>query len=1225
MIVMAIEAANQMAGSGREVAGFELKDVLFLKALNIPKDSNGVETNLYIRQVHDISSATASWSEFRVCSFENDDWRENCRGSIRVRYQMNPGAVNGEREIVQELKQCQRVGDEFLQKCTEAFNPSQLYRTLRDCGFQFGPTFQPLSNGSFSTTNEARSDVMLYQWPASEFPQHHIVHPTTLDGILHLSVAALAQGGQTSIPTAVPTLLRKMWIAKSGLSYPEHTSVRAAAWVTATDNRGTEFDISVLDASKSYVLAQVEGLRSTIIADLAESSSRKSSKKQVCYHLDLKPDISLLNHKELSTYCTQARYQLLEPVQFYDDLTFLMLVFLSRSVDTVTGKSLQPHLQRYLDWAKLQLNRYYNGELPNSKLEWKSLLQDNEYVESLCDTVKFTNDLGRVYVATGRSLPSILRGEIEPLEFLFKTNLLRDLYREVNSSRTCFAEFDRYLDALAYKNPTMKVLEIGAGTGGTTEKILSTLAVQDGGESRKPRYSSYTYTDISPSFFEQAQDDFRQYPNVAFRTLDIETDLSLQGYETEAYDLIIAANILHATKDIKTTLQHVRQLLRPGGKLVMYEPTRPDILRTGFVAGLMAGWWVSTEEYREWSPLLTCESWGEMLCETGFTGLDLELPDFISPECQEGSILVTTAISGILEKAVHSSVILVADLRSTSQVNVAQQLKAALLSEKSLSCQVLVLEDAAALADKGRFTFIFLVELEWSLLSNLSLKTYSALQEILTSSKGVLWVSDSGGVSPKRPEYAIVSGLSRVLRNENPERPFATLALNVQGSVTKKQLDDVYRVFRIIQSAVEPLSYEPEFVEIDGCLNIPRVVQSSKLSEELFSRSLPQQSTIRSFRDSPPLKLTIESPGLLDTLRFAEDEDHRKPMASDEVEVEVQAVGMNFRDCLMALGRVPGSSFGSECAGVVTRVGERCDLLPGDRVVMSTAETFKTFTRANAHHAFRINDGMSFLEAASIPSQFGTAWQAVHELARLKKDESILIHAGAGGTGQAAIQVAQCLGAEVFATVGSEAKKQVLMNEYGIPEDHIFYSRDTSFAKGIMRVTDNKGVDVVLNSLAGDSLVASWECIASYGRFIEIGKKDVLSNSKLPMYPFRRNASFICFDGYAWQLERPVQAREVFQIIFDLFAQRKLHAVRPLHAYNISRVEEAFRLMQDGKTAGKIVLEITPEAQVPVSLSQYLAEARGSLMMYHRQLLLRSQAFISTMMEPISLRVAWED
>lgn len=1187
MLVMAIEAANQMADTSRAVAGFDLKDVLFQRALHIPPSNpKGIETNLYLRQTHEISDISASWSEFRLCSFESNDLQENCRGFIRVKYEKNPNAVDGGREFSGELDQCRCIDDRLSQSCTKAFDPNQLYRTLRNCGFGFGPTFQPLQNGSCSTNNEARSKVMLYQWPASEHPQQHIVHPTTLDGILHLSVAALAQGGSKSVSTAVPNLLRRMWIAKSGLSYPGNTLVNAAAWMTAIDNRGTDFDISVLDTSKTHVLARVEGLRSTIVADLAEISVQQLAKKQICYHVELKPDIDLLDHEQLLAYCAEARNRLPEPVQFYRDLEVILLVFLAKSVevvDAIQAHSLQPHLRRYLDWAKLQLKKYHQGELPLCQPEKQLLLQDNEEFESLCETVGATSDLGRVFVTTGRSLACIFRGEVEPFKFLSSADLLRDYYYEVNGSRTCFLKFARYLDALTHKNPSMRVLEVGAGTGGMTERILSTFSAPNNGQSERPRYSSYSYTDISPTFFKQARLDFQYYPNIDFRTLDIETDPSLQGYETDAYDLIIAANIMHATKNINVTMQNVRKLLKQGGKFVMYEPTQPDNLRTGFITGLMPEWWSGTESYRAFSPSLSYELWGNVLRDNGFSGLDLELPDFVNLECQQGSILVTTAILMGPVESRSGTVVLIADLSSRSQLNVAQHLKASLVMEGSLNCEVLSFNEAASLREKSEIHFVFIEELERPVLSDLSSETYLVLQELLTSAKSIFWISDCGGASPKKPEYAVINGLSRVLRNENPERPFITLALDLEGDITEKQLQNIHRCFQPVQqSRLESLSYEPEFVEINGFLNIPRVVQANELSEDLFLRSLPQQSLMRTFRQSSPLKLAIKSPGLLDTFHFVEDDDYLRSLASDEIEIEVQTIGLNFRDCLIALGRVPGSSFGSECAGLITRVGKTCDLRPGDRVVMSATEAFKTFSRGKAHQVFKIPDDMTFIEAASIPSQFGTAWEALHGLARLREGEKILIHAGAGGTGQAAIQISQHFGAEIFATVGSEAKKSVLINEYGIQADHIFYSRDTSFAKGIMRMTENRGVDVILNSLAGESLVASWECIAPYGRFIEIGKKDILSNSKLPMYPFRKNTSFSCLDGFTLQAERPMQVRESFKTILNLFAEGKLHAVRPLHSYSISNVEEAFRLMQDGKIAGKIVLEVTPNVQVPV-------------------------------------------
>lgn len=297
------------------------------------------------------------------------------------------------------------------------------------------------------------------------------------------------------------------------------------------------------------------------------------------------------------------------------------------------------------------------------------------------------------------------------------------------------------------------------------------------------------------------------------------------------------------------------------------------------------------------------------------------------------------------EESENSAVVLIADLSLHLQVNVAQQLKASL---GSLSCQILSLDEAASLENKSNVTFIFLEELEQPVISDLSSKTYLALQELLTSSKSMIWISGCGGASPKRPEYAIIDELSRVLRNENPERPFTTLELDIQGDITEKQLQIIHRCIRT-QLSFDFSDYEPELVEMNGFLNIPRVVQTDQLTEGLFLRSLPQQSKIRTFCQSPPLKLAGQSSGLFDTLHFVEDEDFLRTLASDEIEIEVRAIGMNFRDCLIALRRLPGSSFGSECAGVVTRMGEASDLLPGDRVVMAAAETFKTFSRGKVH------------------------------------------------------------------------------------------------------------------------------------------------------------------------------------------------------------------------------------------------------------------------------------
>lgn len=155
---------------------------------------------------------------------------------------------------------------------------------------------------------------------------------------------------------------------------------------------------------------------------------------------------------------------------------------------------------------------------------------------------------------------------------------------------------------------------------------------------------------------------------------------------------------------------------------------------------------------------------------------------------------------------------------------------------------------------------------------------------------------------------------------------------------------------------------------------------------------------------------------------------------------------------------------------------------------------------------------MSFITAATIPVVYCTAYHALFEIGRLSKGDSILIHAAAGGVGQAAVMLAQRAQTEVFVTVGTAEKKALMQQHYRIPDDHIFSSRDSSFQQELMHITKNRGVDVVLNSTAGETLHQSWQCLAPLGRFIEIGKRDLIGNSNLEMRKFGEAVTFSAVD-----------------------------------------------------------------------------------------------------------------
>lgn len=284
----------------------------------------------------------------------------------------------------------------------------------------------------------------------------------------------------------------------------------------------------------------------------------------------------------------------------------------------------------------------------------------------------------------------------------------------------------------------------------------------------------------------------------------------------------------------------------------------------------------------------------------------------------------------------------------------------------------------------------------------------------------------------------------------------------------------------------------------------------------------------------------------------------------------------------MALGDLAEYKLGVDAAGVVTRVGAGVTgLRVGDRVMTASCDTFATYVRFPAQGAIPVPADMSFEEAASMPLIFLTAYYALVTAGQLVRGESVLIHAAAGGVGQAAIQIAQSVGAEIFATVGPEEKRQLLIEQYGIPEDHIFSSRDTSFHRGVMRATGGRGVDVVLNSLAGEALRLSWHCLAKFGRFLEIGKADLFANTGLDMKPILDNKSYIGINLLDFENNPTPRVVALWEQTARLIHDGAVRPVQPLQCFNMAEVEKAFRYMQTGKHMGKVVISVSDDDVVP--------------------------------------------
>ena len=215
----------------------------------------------------------------------------------------------------------------------------------------------------------------------------------------------------------------------------------------------------------------------------------------------------------------------------------------------------------------------------------------------------------------------------------------------------------------------------------------------------------------------------------------------------------------------------------------------------------------------------------------------------------------------------------------------------------------------------------------------------------------------------------------------------------------------------------------------------------------------------------------------------------------------------------MARGRFDWNKLSTECSGVVSKVGSGVkDLRCGDPVYGLVPGNFGNFMRCPSLAVQKMAPGDKFEEMASLPVAYTTAVYALLHLARLNQGETVLIQSAAGGLGLAALRIALHLGAIVYATVGSEDKVSMLQTRFGLPLDHIFSSRDFTAYGSIMEVTGGKGMDVILCSAGGEHMHESWRCIAPMGRFIEVGRTEILSNRKLGLEVFKRNATFSSFD-----------------------------------------------------------------------------------------------------------------
>ena len=1150
MLVMAIEAARQLADKTRELKGYRIKETNFHKAMVIPLDDDGLETNFFLCRQNATKSQQFEWSDFRLCSYAGGEWVDNCSGIVGLEYGEAHDEVDNGREACEDLALRRQSFRSLVNRCKRFVKPEQLYSVLRLSGYDFGPTFQVLGEIFCNDENEATAILDPLSW-RHKLPkllvQSHIIHPTCLDGVLQITSVILTKGGRRHIPTTYPTRIEDLWISAEFCSNVECPML----WISGTSAikrlREVETCIVAMDCQEEKPRIVVNGFQATALANLNSVSTSNPELRRLCFNIDWKPDLDLMDNDQITQHCniaTKFDSQNDAMTQYNKDLELTCALFIANTLANVVPEDLTrstPHIQKYYQWMQRELTRRDTKQTVHDYLGWKQLIKDQGFTEGLFNRVEHLDPVGKLIVTVGRQLTGILHGQVNVMDLLFSNDLASNFYRCISERDPNYRKLAVYLDALAHKNPGLRILEIGAGTGGTTALVLDALSQQGKANNSSARFSRYAFTDISSGFFEKAKARFAKHGDrLDFKTLDIETDPLQQGFEAESYDLIIAANVLHATSDLGVSLQNTRRLLNSHGKLILIEVCNSSLLRVPFAFGMLSGWWLSSEKDRQESPLMEEDSWHKTLSANGFSGADVIFRDHVDQLNHIVSMIISTASEDITLQVAPPKISIVASMKSSTQSQVAERLNTYFTSLMApVECAVIDLQGVVRTSFEQTFC-LFLPELDQPYLLDLDFDKLRSLQRIVASADGILWVTQAG-VAAMKPDFALVEGLSRTVRSENRSLKLVTLAIEDPqeiAGIVNTIVKATSGIFQMGQGTIES-----EYLENDGLLQISRVVEDFDMNEEIFIATGSPKSQLLPFghQSDRPLKLEIAVPGILETLQFVDDPVPKQDLPADEVEVRVCACGVNFSDVLIVLGQVAGDFLGTECSGIVERVGHSVvDVTPGSRVCCFAYGGYRSYVRVKAELLVEIPDDLPFVTAAGIPTVYCTAYHALFNIARMTKGESILIHSAAGGVGQAAIQLAKIIGAKIFATVGTKEKKSLIMELYNIPEEHIFSSRNKSFAQGIQRMTRNQGVDVILNSIAGWGLRNSWECIAKFGRFVEIGKSDIYSHASLPMWPFSKCATFASGDLTIMAQEKAFQLGSILRAVIHLLEEGKI-------------------------------------------------------------------------------------
>ncbi|MCC5960637.1 MAG: SDR family NAD(P)-dependent oxidoreductase [Rhodobacteraceae bacterium] len=1036
--------------------------------------------------------------------------------------------------------------------------PDAFYTDAQSRGLSYGPAFQGIQRLCLSAPDaplrEALAEVRLDLKPYGG-TKGYISHPALFDSGLQGAVGLIAQGDPRKIST-LPISIESLRVFQPlGEHFFCHIVLKRESL------RSVLLDIFFLDTD-GMVLLEMRGARcqkANLVeqgpAPLITDAWRYDDSQPVAAELPAIPSVADLFGDQLS-----AQGAAVEQDRFAAMAHHLMGLYAAEALAALRPPRDSFDLAALTRHARIRRNQSdylkhivslaeSSGAITATDhgWQWQGIPAEHEAQAVWAEMFQSFPDRQPEMLLLAEAGDAVLRRLTEKEEIPLSATALEQLFdtaQYASGRNQMLAQaFSRLVACWPTYRP-MRVLEVGAWAGGLTATLLPLM----------PERCSWTATDPADDAVARLTRRFEQEPMVKTRSLSATEGFEAQGLGRGTFDIVLLSRPDRLGKEPGFVLGEIRRVLADGGIVLIAGSA--DVAFETFILGQAAAL----------SP--------QHLTDAGLTGAGV-----LSSSGMRAGVITACARKTVPLDAgavvAQQGYIVVGDPQDSLATEVVACLTAAghTVTQLDLDAPGRV-QDAlvAQLANR-----VILVSPDGGAdcgpagqdrLCHAALDMVRALEEATAQrpecDAGLTIVTRAAfpsgfGDAPANPAAGALWGFGRVIANEHPACGLRLIDLH--------PAKDAGASARWLAREIQLEDDETEVQTVQGQRFVNRAYVTS-----------PQRLARAAQQQTDAFVLDFLPQGGFESLHLRELT--RRHPGPQDVEIAVKAAGLNFRDVLWCMGMLPeeavehgfsGATIGMECAGEILRVGEDVtDFSVGDRVVAFASSCLGSHVTTSAGSVAKMPEGMDFAAAATIPTTFLTAWYAFDYLARLEPGETVLIHGAAGGVGLAAIQIAKMKGAIVIGTAGSPLKRRVL-ELLGV--DHVLNSRTLDFADDVMRLTDGKGVDVILNSLAGEAILRNLNCLKPFGRFLEIGKRDFYANSRVGLRPFRNNLSYFGIDADTLLVERPDLGKRMFAQVLEQFRAGNLRPL-PHQSIPVARAAEAFRLMQQSRHIGKIVVSM---------------------------------------------------